>query len=211
MPRIDGQLFDAEEEGKVYLQYDIEEGEKVKIRKVNILNHQAFSAGKIRKQMDTKEKRWWRKGEFKAETFAEDKEKILAFYKSKGYYQAIHRGATASTIDTTRKNLFIDIEVDEGGHYRLGQVAWEGNNLFDNQVLADQIKLEEGDTYKYSAPELAYLVRTAYLDKGYLDTEVIPEEKLRADSVDVHFRIFEGEPWKIRRINIRGNTKTRRR
>ena len=206
--KVVGRLFDAEEEGRVYLQYDIEEGEKVKVRKINILNNQAFSAGKVRKQMDTKEKRWWRKGEFKAETFAEDKEKILAFYKSKGYYQATIVGDSVY-FDSTRKNLFIDIEVDEGGHYRLGQVAWEGNNLFDNQVLADQIKLEEGDTYKYSAPELAYLVRTAYLDKGYLDTEVIPEEKLRADSVDVHFRIFEGEPWKIRRINIRGNTKTR--
>ena len=205
---VDGKLFDSETEGKVYLQYNVVEGKKVKIRRIRILNAEAVSEGKVKKQMETKEKKWWRKGEYKSDTYREDKDKILAFYKSKGYYQAdILRDSIY--YDETRQNLFIDIQVEEGQKYRMGAISWDGNALFESDFLAERLPIDEGDVYKFSGLELTHLVRTAYLDKGYLDTEVIPQETLRGDSVDVAFKIFEGEPWKIRRINIKGNTKTR--
>ena len=65
---VTGKLFDAENEGEVFLQYDVDEGKKVKIAAIDIQNNTAFDDGKISKQMETKENRWWRKGEFKAET-----------------------------------------------------------------------------------------------------------------------------------------------
>jgi outer membrane protein insertion porin family len=205
---VTGKLFDAGQVGEVYLQYDIEEGEKVKIRNVNILGTQAFDAGKIKKQMDTKEKRWYRKGDFKKDVLNEDKEKILAFYRSKGYQQAI---ITRDSIyyDDTRKNLFIDLEVEEGQQYYLGDVSWEGNKLFDEVTLKKQLKVKEGEVFQFSGQELAWLVRSTYAEKGYLDTEIIPVESVRGDSIDVHFQVFEGDPFRIRRIIITGNTKTR--
>lgn len=205
---VEGQLFDAEEEGKVFLQYDIDEGQKVKIKKINILGTTAFDAGDVRKVMETKEKRWWRKGEFKGETFDLDKDKILAFYRSKGYQQAsIVRDSVY--YDETRKNLYIDVEIQEGQQYRLGQVSWDGNKLFNDEQLASKLELKPGDTYKYVGPELAYLAKSAYFEKGYLDTEVIPQETIHGDSINVHFQIYEGTPFKIRQIKITGNTKTR--
>ena len=205
---VAGDLFQAEEKGKVFLQYDIDEGEKVKVRKVNILNNEAFDNGKITKQMETKKKRWWRKGEFKVETFADDKEKILAFYRSKGYQQAsIVRDSIY--YDDSKKNLFIDIEMDEGIQYYLGELSWEGNELFSEKELVDKLRIKTGDIYQYSDQDLAWLVQSAYWEKGYLDTQVIPQEELRGDRADIKFQIFEGHPWRIRRINIAGNTKTR--
>ena len=205
---VAGKRFEAEEEGKVFLQYDIKEGEKVKIKQINILNTHAFDVGKIKKQMETKEKRWWRKGEFKAETYREDKEKILAFYKSKGYQQAFIVGDSVY-YDESQHKLFIDLEIDEGGQYRMGEVSWDGNALFDDAALADKLELKEGDVYKFSGQELAWLVQSAYYEKGYLNTDVRPQEVLRGEFVDVRFQIFEGQPFKIRRINVAGNTRTR--
>ena len=205
---VKGKLFDAEEEGEVFLQYDIEEGKKVKVERIDIQNNEAFSDGKIAKQMETKENRWWRKGEFKSETYREDKERILAFYRSEGHQQAsIVRDSVY--YDDSRQKLYIDLEVEEGNRYRLGDVSWQGNDLFGNGELRDQLRLKEGDVMKFSSPELAYLVKSAYYEKGYLDTEVIPVEQIREDSVDVAFQIFEGEPFRIRRIEIAGNIKTR--
>ena len=43
---VDGRLFDSETEGKVYLQYDVVEGEKVKIRHIRILNAEGCFRGK---------------------------------------------------------------------------------------------------------------------------------------------------------------------
>lgn len=205
---VEGKLFDAEVPGKVFLQYDIKEGEKVKIAQINLLNLQAFSEGKIKKQMKTKEKRWWRKGEFKADTLALDKDQILAFYRSKGYQQAaIVRDSVY--YDESRRNLFIDLELEEGIQYRLGEVQWEGNRIFGEEQLRDKLGMKKGDTYKYGGQELAYLVKSAYYEKGYLDTEVMPEEHPRGDTVDVFFKVFEGHPFLIGQVNIAGNTKTR--
>ena len=72
---VSGKRFAAEEEGKVFLQYDIKEREKVKIKRINILNSYALEGRKwwwpisrpsgwitssedqIKKQMETKEKK----------------------------------------------------------------------------------------------------------------------------------------------------------
>ena len=205
---VAGKRFDAEEEGMVFLQYDIKEGDKVKIKHIQILNNEAFSDGEINKQMETKENRWWRKGEFSDETYEEDKQKILAFYKSKGYQQAAISRDTVY-YDETKHKLFIDLEVDEGREYRMGKVSWDGNELFDDAELADKLDMEEGEIYRMAGNELAWLVQSAYYEKGYLNTEVRPQEDLRGDHVDVRFQIFEGQPYKIRRINVAGNTRTR--
>ena len=205
---VEGQLFDAEEQGTVFLQFDIVEGDKVRIAEVNIIGSEAIEARTIRKQMETKPKRWWRKSEFKADTYQQDKERILAFYRSKGYQQAtIVRDSIY--YDESRSRLFIDIEVEEGRQYRVGSVSWEGNELFGPEELARQLKVKEGDVFQFSSPELAYLAKSAYYERGYLDTEIIPRETIRGDSIDVSFQVFEGEPWKIRRIEFTGNVKTR--
>lgn len=205
--KVDGRLFDADESGSVYVQFDIVEGDKVKIAEINLLGTEAIAAGKLRKQMETKPKRWWRKGEFKDDTYQEDKERILAFYRSKGYQQAtIVRDSIY--YDESRRRLFIDIEVEEGQQYVVGELNWEGNDLFTAEALEKQLKVRHGDVFQYSSPELAYLAKSAYYERGYLDTEIIPHETIRGDSIDVAFQVFEGEPWRIRRIDFGGNVKT---
>jgi outer membrane protein insertion porin family len=205
---VEGTLFDGEAEGEVYLQYDITEGEKVKIAAITITGNEHLSSGKLQKQMETKPKRWWRGGEFKADVFAEDKQRMLAYYRSLGYQQAaIVRDSIY--YDDTRQRLFIDLEVDEGDQYFVGEFTWDGNELFDEVQLASALGIGHGDVFQYSAPELAYLAKQAYYERGYLDTEIIPHEIIHGDSIDVAFQIFEGEPWRIRRIDFAGNVKTR--
>ncbi|MDA0333611.1 MAG: outer membrane protein assembly factor BamA [bacterium] len=203
---VEGQLFDNES-GTVFLQYDIDEGDKIKIAAINVIGTDAISSGKIHKQMETKPKRWWRKGEFKADTYQEDKERILAFYRSEGYQQAtILRDSIY--YDDSRRRLFIDVEIEEGQQFFVGDVSWEGNELFSVADLERQLKVSHGDVFKASSPELAYLAKSAYYERGYLDTEIIPHETIRGDSIDVAFQIFEGEPWRIRRVDFTGNVKT---
>ena len=205
---VKGQIFDADDEGRVYLQYDIDEGDKVRIKRVNIVGNEALSSRQLTKQMETEENRWWRKGEFKPEVYEEDKQKLLAYYRSEGYQQAeIKRDSVF--YDESRKNLFIDIEVEEGLKYYLGDVSWRGNELFTAEDLRQQLEIDPGDVYSLSSPQLAFSIKNAYFEKGYLDTEVIPTEITRDDSVDVNFQIYEGEPFRVRRVDIRGNVKTR--
>ena len=230
---VKGQTFAGAEEGEVFLQYDINEGSKVQIKQIRLIQHRADGTvidsrelparsprrpqkwdgqgpepRRLVSLMETEEKRWWRKGEFNGDTYEEDKQKLLAYYRSLGFQQvAIVRDSVY--YDSTRRHLFIDVEIDEGLQYRLGQVAWEGNALFGTDELVEKLDLQEGMVYGRSGPELADLVRFVYYEKGYLDTRVVPQETIRNDSIDVSFQVFEGQPWTIRKVEIAGNTKTR--
>ena len=230
---VKGQTFAGAEEGEVFLQYDIKEGSKVQIKQIRLIQHRADGTVIDSRQlparsprrpqkwdgqgpeprrlvslMETEEKRWWRKGEFNGDTYEEDKQKLLAYYRSLGFQQAaIVRDSVY--YDSTRRHLFINVEIDEGLQYRLGQVAWEGNELFGTDELVGKLELQEGMVYARSGPELADLARFVYYEKGYLDTRVVPQETIRKDSIDVSFQVFEGQPWTIRKVEIAGNTKTR--
>ena len=230
---VKGQTFAGAEEGEVFLQYDINEGPKVQIKQIRLIQHRADGTvtdsralparsprrpqkwdgqgpepRRLVSLMETEEKRWWRKGEFNGDTYAEDKQRLQAYYRSLGFQQAaIVRDSVY--YDSTRRHLFIDVEIDEGLQYRLGEVAWEGNALFGSDELVGKLELQEGMVYGRSGPELADLARFVYYEKGYLDTRVVPQETIRNDSIDVSFQVFEGQPWTIRKVEIAGNTKTR--
>ncbi len=229
---VKGQTFAGEEPGKIYVQYDIAEGSKVQIKQIRLVQRRADGTvvdsrdlprrnprrpqqwdglgpepRKLIGLMETKEKHWWRKGEFSGDTYAEDKQKLLAYYRSLGFQQAaISRDSVY--YDSTRRHLFIDVEIDEGQRYRLGAVSWDGNAIFGSDELVEKLELERGMIYGRSGLELADMARFTYYEKGYLDTRVVPQETIRGDSIDVSFQIFEGQPWTIRKVEIAGNTKT---
>jgi outer membrane protein insertion porin family len=232
---VSGQLFDGDEEGQVYLQYGIDEGEKVKVKQILLrLRHADGSVSSemeppihrrrpgnaaqrlipgvpirdVAKQMQTKEDRWWRKGDFQRDLYDEDLQNILAYYRYQGYQQAEIR-ADSVYYDETRRNLFINVEIDEGIQFRLGATAFSGHELFGDAELASRLGVAQGDVYSMSGPQLSDMVRMAYYERGFLDTRVTATETFRGDSVDVSFAVFEGQPWTIRRISIAGNTKTR--
>ncbi|MFH1570863.1 MAG: outer membrane protein assembly factor BamA, partial [Gemmatimonadota bacterium] len=205
---VTGQLFDAEEEGTVYLQYDIDEGDKVKVARIRFLGNEALSHRRLSKAMETKVKRWWRKGDFQRDRYREDLDRVLEAYRGEGYQQAaIARDSVY--YDSTRQRLFIDIEVDEGRQYRLGGVSWSGNELLSSEQLGRELELKEGDVFKVSTADLTSLAKSAYYERGYLDTEVIPQEQMRGDTVDVAFQVFEGDPFRVRHIEFNGNIRTR--
>lgn len=233
--QVEGQLFDGEEEGTVYVQFDIDEGQKVRVKAIDVrLRHadgtvsderyppfnprrsgsavqrstSGLSVYDIVQQMETKESRWWRSSEFQREVYDEDLERILQVYRYHGFQQAELRSDSVY-YDGTRRNLFIELDIDEGPRFYLGDISFLGNELFTSDDLADALGVESKGLYRFSGQQLADMVRLAYFEKGYLDTRVDAAESFRDNTVDVAFTIFEGHPWTVRRVNIAGNTRTR--
>ena len=69
--------------------FSIDEGQKLKIAYVRFTNNKEISDRKLRRKLDTKDfsfvNSFFGKGRFKDETLQEDIDKLLAFYKQKGY------------------------------------------------------------------------------------------------------------------------------
>lgn len=195
--------------GAVTLTFRINEGKKVAVKRIEILGNSALDDAKIKKQMGTKEDRWWRSGDFKRETYREDLVKIISLYKQQGYREAEIARDTLY-YDDSRRQLFIQITVDEGIRYRFGTVTWEGNTVLSAQELAEKVTFREGEVYDEEEFNRTHFnLAAAHNERGYLSARVVPVESLLGDRVNLHFRIVEGELSKVREVVIKGNTRTK--
>jgi outer membrane protein insertion porin family len=96
-------------------------------------------------------------------------------------------------------------------------VKFEGNTVYPSELLEAVFGIKKGDVYNQKKIEerLRFSqeggdISSLYLDRGYLAMRPDLEETVVAgDSVDLRIYISEGNPFRIRRVNIKGNTKTK--
>ncbi len=195
--------------GYVDLTFRIDEKSKVKIRHIEFEGNKAFSDGKLRGKMSNKQKSFFRSGSFNKSKYSEDKDKIIEFYKEKGYIDARILSDTL-ILDEERKNLTIRIKIDEGLRYHFGSTTFAGQEIFTDEKLLSQLKYKTGDIYnqeKYeeSVGELYSL----YQEEGHIHARIYDNISTNDSTVNVTFEISEGVPAKIHEIKIEGNTKTK--
>ncbi|MCX8020442.1 MAG: outer membrane protein assembly factor [Chitinophagaceae bacterium] len=148
----------------------------------------------------------------------EDKEKIISYYNSLGFRDAVIED---DTIITTRKgNLNIDIKINEGRKYYFGNITWKGNSKYSDSILNIILGINKGDVYnvavlnkrigKETSPEGGNDISALYMDDGYLFFRAEPvETAVYNDTIDHEIRIIEGPQARIGNVTIAGNEKTK--
>lgn len=201
----------AEQEGRQILRFNIKEGNKVQVKKINFFGNETFKDGKLRKQMkEIKEDKWWRGADFDREKFEEDKQLIIKFYRNEGFRDA-EIVSDSVYYDDKRKDLFIDLTVNEGHQYYFGDVSFEGNKLYSTDELKSLVDFERGDTYSLEKLQKAVVehLSTVYFNSGYIWVQINPREiPVASDTVNIHFSVFEGNIAKVNKIHIANNTRT---
>ena len=195
--------------GRIRIHFVIEEGERVRIRRVEFTGNKAFAAKRLRKQLTTKAKGFFGGGDFKDETFAEDKEKLETFYRNHGY-RDIRVLDHELKPGSRPRDLILSFSLEEGALHRFGTVAFSGNTVVPTTALDKLWRERSGEPYDLSKiQKVAGGVYAEYAELGYLYLNVDPRETLRGDTVDVAFAITEGAPSHVRLVNITGNLGTR--
>ena len=191
------------------LRFVVREGERVKITRIVFAGVTAFPEHKLRKRMKSKTKGFFGGGEVKEENFTEDKERLEAYYHSHGYRDMRVLSQDLEPGDEPR-HLTLKATVEEGRLYRIGQVAWSGNQVLDAAPLQKLWQPRPGEKYDASRVEKVQGQAYAeYAERGYLYLGIEPRETVRDSVVDVTFGITEGRPSTIRMVNILGNRNTR--
>lgn len=212
LAEIKPEMYDSEKEGKVILRLNIKEGNKVQVKKIIFFGNEHFSDGKLRKQMKKiKEDRWWRGADFNRKEFEEDLEKVVDFYRNEGFRDA-EILQDSVYYDESKEDLFIDITVHESDRYYIGDISFEGNKLYPNELLQSSLGFEKSDVYNLEKIQKAIIERLGalYYDSGYIYSQITPKEvPVAKDTVDIQFSINEGHPVKINLIHVAGNTKTK--
>jgi outer membrane protein insertion porin family len=224
------QRTDTTMNNSVLLIIDITKNKKVKIAKLNIDGANDFPVKKLRRKMKkTKQKapgKIWARSKFIKAKYEEDKGKLMDFYAENGYrdakmlsdtvYQYIKPGRENGRRARKKKDIAIDIKLEEGHKYFFRNITWTGNYLYDSKYLGKILGINKGDVYNTKDMEkrLNYNpngadVSSLYMDDGYLFFHIDPVEvRVDGDSIDVEMRVFEGSQATIDRILIAGNTKT---
>ncbi|MDZ7330438.1 MAG: outer membrane protein assembly factor BamA [candidate division KSB1 bacterium] len=212
LAEITAETYEAEKDGKTILTFNIKEGEKVQIKKINFAGNENISSSKLRKQMKkTKEDRWWRGADFNRKEYEKDLMKVVEYYQNHGFRDA-EILSDSVYYDENRKDLYIDIVVREGERYYIGDISFVGNKIYGSELLQSQLGFAKGDAYSREKIQKAIMERlgTLYYDNGYIYSRIDPRETpVARDTVDIQFNITEGQPVKINLIHIAGNTKTK--
>jgi outer membrane protein insertion porin family len=190
------------------LVYEISEGEKVSVKHIDFFGATALESDEIRRVMETKEDRWFRGAEFKPKVLDEDLERIAVLFRENGFLDVRIEGEELE-FSKDGKALDIFITLVEGTRYKVGDVTWSGNTVFDDARIESKITLKKGEVFddtEFSRVQQA--IGELYWDRGYIFFTASPEKTVKGDVIDVRFEVTEGKPAHVHEINIAGNTKT---
>ena len=154
---------------------------------------------------------------FNDKKYIEDKDKILDYYNSLGYRDAVIVKDT-QVVDK-KGDLNVAIKVSEGHRYYFGNITWKGNTKYSDSILNIFLGIKKGEIYnaeilnkklgKQASPEGGD-ISSLYMDDGYLFFRIDPvETAVYNDTIDHEIRIVEGPQATIGKVGITGNEKTK--
>lgn len=199
---------------EVALTYEIREGEKVYIQKIEFIGNKSFKDGKLKGLMDTSEKgllSWiTSSGVLDKKRLESDAQKITVFYQNQGYLRA-RVGETAVRYEPGY-GLVVTIEIVEGDQYIVHNVDVAGDLIWPVDELLKKVESVRGNPFSREIVRKDVLaLREVYADEGYAYAEVVPSTKEddRNHTVDITYRAAKGNKVRFERITIAGNTTTR--
>ncbi|MBW7952969.1 MAG: outer membrane protein assembly factor, partial [Chitinophagaceae bacterium] len=157
---------------------------------------------------------------FNEKKFDEDVEKLVEYYNSQGYRDAIINKEDVKIMPNKRGDLNISIKVNEGKKYYFGNIAWQGNTKYSDSILTAILGINKGDVYnvetlnkglgKQMSPDGGNDISALYMDDGYLFFRTDPiETAVYNDTIDFLIRVIEGPEATIKDVNISGNERTK--
>jgi len=214
-PKVEPAGKDGLGEEAVKLTFEVQENDKVKVKRITILGNKQIADGKIKGLLQTQEGGFFSfissSGSYKQDAFDRDVQLINYLYFNEGYVQIkVDRPQVYVTPD--KKGIYITIRVEEGERYKVGSIDFAGDLLFPRSELEEATEIDGTGWYQHET--LLKDIRTVqakYGDLGYAYANIIPRTRPRDKDreLDITFEIDKGNKVYFGRINVVGNSKTR--
>ncbi|MBZ6378595.1 outer membrane protein assembly factor BamA [Pacificimonas flava] len=204
------------DQNRVDVVFDIEEGPKSKVRRINIVGNEEFSDGQLRGEIATREAKWYRiftsNDTYDPDRSAYDQQVLRQFYLTEGFadFRVV---SSVAELAPNKEDFLITYVIDEGERYNFGEIELESEIRDINaDTFRSLIGIKEGDVYNARRVEdtIEQLQETAGLI-GYAFADVQPQFTRNRDdlTMDIIFVIREAPRVYVERIDINGNVITR--
>jgi len=200
--------------GEVRVTFTVSHGPKFQLKKLKFIGNEGLSRDELVKVMATKVDTFLTSRKFIKSVFMDDVSRIELLYQSRGYFDALVSVEELTTnVETGRVEA--TIRIDEGQRYRISEVLFEGNKAVSDSVLLGLIDLRPGAFYSLETLESDIRKLSRYYTsggRGYALAEVSSRQDPGDEpgTIRLTFQISEGRRTYIRRIETRGNFKTRK-
>jgi outer membrane protein insertion porin family len=214
--QVDSITENLQEPGEQKIVFVINEGVKAKVATIDFVGNSKFSDRRLQSQMKEIKKHniytWIRKKDlYIPSKLDEDLEKVRNFYQDRGYQDVSFGDPQISTIGKKKPRVKITVPVKEGEIHTFGAVTVSGNKVFTNEQIIGNWPLKTGDTLRRKPIQARIdAFDEAYRGRGYIYAYVDPEYTERENNVvDVNIKVFEGEQFRLGRLEFEGNTTTK--
>ncbi len=218
--KVDAKLTDIDSNNYTNLDVEVEEGVEYHVNSITIEGNKFFDDDDIIDAFEeTKTKSWyevWKSSKFDINKYQEDKELLLKFYRNNGF-RDVEIVRDTLIYNEEKETVDIIIEIIEGPRLFVRNIEFVGNTKYPTEVLKARLGIRHGDPYNLekleknlNGNEEQTDANSLYMNNGYLFARMVPEEiRIPPDSVDLKIHVSEGDRVTIRKVIIKGNTKTK--
>ncbi len=203
------------DQNRVDIIFEISEGDKSKVRKINIIGNDKFSDGRLRGEMATKQtgltKIFSSGTSYDPDRMSYDQQKMRQFYLTNGYADFRVVSAVAE-LTPDKKDFIITYVVEEGERYKFGDVDLESEI---RDIKAETFKyilpMKKGDWYNAKLVEdtVDNITETTGLFGFTPDVRPDFNRDKEERTMGVVFKINQAPRVYVERIDINGNTHTK--
>jgi outer membrane protein insertion porin family len=193
----------------------ISEGRVAKIKEINIVGNSVFDDAELLKKLELNTSNllsfYTKDDQYSKQKLSADLETLRSYYLDRGYIN-FNIESTQVAITPDKKDIYVTINVKEGDVYKLEKVKLAGNLVVPADELIKLMKVGPSEVFsRKSATETSKAISDRLGDDGYAfaNVNMIPEIHEATKTVDMTFFVDPAKRVSVRRINIKGNTKTR--
>ena len=200
---------------RVGVNIKIQEGSVARIKRFNISGNKAYSGARLNKLMasGTKGKLSFfsTRDNYSKEKLVGDIDKLNSFYRDRGYlnFQVL---SSQVALSKDKKSVFVNLNISEGDQYRIGKVKVLGDAGISKNELKNIVRLKEGQVFSQALlAETRKNLKNRIAKDGFAYSRIgiLPEVDKVNKRVNLVFQTEKGQRTYVRRINIRGNFRTK--
>jgi outer membrane protein insertion porin family len=194
----------------VRIRIDVKEGERAKIRQVNLVGNETFSEEDIRADFELDTANWlsWIRQDdrYSKEALEGDLEKLRSFYMDRGYAD-FRVESTQVAISPNKKDIFVTIGIHEGDLYTISDVKIVGDMVVPEELLRAMVLAQPGSIFNQRLlTQSSEFMSFRLGEQGYANAEIEPVPELDYENKEaaITFFVTPNSRVYVRRINFNG-------
>ena len=207
-------LVEELDDNKVNVTYEIDLGDKSKIKKITFLGKKIFKDNKLKSVILSEEYKFWKfisGKKYLNETLVNyDKNLLKNFYLNKGFYNVKINTSFAKILNQQEFELIYNIDAGEKIYFNEFTLNlpkdFEPNNYEKINKIFNDLK---GKYYSlYNVEKILNQIETITVNDQFESVDVQINETITSNKIDIIFNINEARKFYVKKINILGNNVT---